>query len=130
MINNINYISKNRARNRLDEDYQRHTFIMEADDITVKSKGPQLYTLQDSLFWLLYNSSQIQLEEKYVTRPDLLAYDQYGDETLWYVILYVNNCRCFEDFTGPNVYVPSYDSITNIVRLQEPDDKIEATITE
>ncbi|NPB00398.1 MAG: hypothetical protein GXO10_03390, partial [Crenarchaeota archaeon] len=116
------------SRSRLDEDFQRHTYLIKSPTLEVKSKGPQLYTLQDSLFWLLYNSTQITLEEKYITRPDLLSFDQYGTEQLWYVLLFVNNYRCFEDFIGPKVYVPSYDSIVELVRLQEPDGTIETTI--
>lgn len=52
---------------------------------------------------------QITLDAKYKNRPDMLAYDLYGQVDLWYLFYLVNNNisdPIFDMKSGANIYVP------------------------
>lgn len=66
------------------------------------------------------NDTLIEVTDKYVHRPDLLAHELYGDTRLWWVF-YRRNLNIIKDpvfgFTaGLQIYVPSKDHLTNVVR--------------
>jgi len=59
---------------------------------------------------------QIILAEVYNLRPDLLAYDLYGDSKLWWVFAVRNPNRLgpdpyFNFVTGIEIYVPTMDTL-------------------
>jgi hypothetical protein len=58
----------------------------------------------------------MQITKVYEFRPDLLAYDLYGDSKLWWVFAVRNPNRLGEDpyfnFTsGLEIYVPKLDTL-------------------
>ena len=48
-----------------------------------------------------------QERAKYNRRPEALSTDTYDTPALWYLILYLNDCECAEDFVNlPTVLMP------------------------
>ena len=73
--------------------------------------SPGLEVLQKNYIYLLANSESIQLEKKFYQKPSYLSFNKYGVPNLDYILMYVNNVMCAEDFVIENVYVPTMDSI-------------------
>ena len=70
-----------------------------------------------------YNPSdvQYQIDAVYKNRPDLLAYDLYGDAALWWVFA-VRNPNTIQDpvfdfLPGAVIYVPKKDTLTAVLGL-------------
>jgi len=76
--------------------------------------SPSLETLEKNLFYLLRNSEEKLFQQKYKYRPSYLSNDEYGTIVLGYLLMYVNNVHCIEDFELNMVYIPSYRSIIEI----------------
>lgn len=76
--------------------------------------APELWVLEKNLFYLLSQSSQINLELKYHMRPSYLSYDEYGTVILGDLLMYVNGIRCIEDFVQDKIMVPSKNSIIRV----------------
>jgi hypothetical protein len=55
------------------------------------------------------------MTQRYYQRPDLVAYDNYGSTTLWYIILYVNDCKSYADFTMNKFLVPDESVVSEFV---------------
>ena len=59
------------------------------------------------------------LESRYNMRPDLLAYDLYGDTDLWWVFMINNPDQIVDpiyDFvTGLVIYVPTNDRLNSVL---------------
>ena len=104
--------SKQRIRIPIDIDFMGDTYKTENNLYTFTS--PALWTIEKNLFYLLKNSILIDLEPKYYTKPYLLSYDQYGVVTLEYLLMYVNNVQCVEDFTINSVVIPTMSAIVEI----------------
>lgn len=55
------------------------------------------------------------IEAQYKHRPDLLAYDLYGDSTLWWVFtqrnLNVIQDPIFDFVPGTSIYIPQYSKL-------------------
>ena len=52
------------------------------------------------------------LTSQYMGRPDLLAYDKYGDVELWWVVFLVNDLDTIEDmYLGQRLRLPSIAGI-------------------
>lgn len=61
----------------------------------------------------------VELTAKYENRPDLLAYDLYGDTRLWWVF-YRRNLNIIKDpifdfVAGMQIYVPSKAHVSKVV---------------
>jgi len=97
-----------------DLDKQRRKYIVQNGDAKVQFIAPYIFNYERYFFYLLRNSSYVNLDKKYHYRPDYLSYDQYGTTTLWSLILFVNTIQCIEDFDIPVIYIPSYSSILTI----------------
>lgn len=95
-----------------DIDFMGDRYITENGYYTFPS--PSLQIIEKNLFYLLKNSIEIPLLKIYHYRPDYLSYDQYNTVSLWYLLLYVNQVDCIEDFTLDTVVVPSLSAIIDI----------------
>lgn len=61
---------------------------------------------------------RFQITSQYEFRPDLLAYDLYGDSTLWWVFA-VRNKDIIKDplydfFAGQTIYLPKKSTLKNL----------------
>ena len=72
---------------------------------------PQLPKLRDDVLFTVNKTYQF--------RPDLLAYDLYGDATLWWVFALrnPNNIQdpVFDMVIGKSIFLPKKDTITGIL---------------
>ena len=82
--------------------------------------APSLWAIEKNLFYLLKNSTETSLLRMYYYRPDYLSYDTYNTIVLWYLLLYVNQVACIEDFTIDTVIIPSISSIVDICQDKFP----------
>lgn len=62
------------------------------------------------------------LPEVYQYRPDLLAYDLYGDSRLWWVFASRNPNRLgydpyFDFVTGIQIYIPKLDTLKQVLGI-------------
>ena len=117
--NSILSRARRNAASRLDFDNNKVQYIAQLLDYDVKFTSPLPYTLEQAKFLLLFDATVETLSEKYVQRPDLLSYDRYGTEQLDWVLMYVNDVFCYEEFVG-QVYVPTLTSITRLTEFQLP----------
>jgi hypothetical protein len=61
------------------------------------------------------------LEAQYAHRPDLLAYDLYGDANLWWVFIQRNldvlEDPIFDFVPGKKIYIPKNSSLRQVLGL-------------
>jgi len=107
-----------RAKLVTDLDNFREHYITDTE--LFKFPSPSMWTLEKNRFYLLSNSRKEILNAKYIMRPDYLSYDEYGTETLWPVLLFVNQCFCREEFDMQEVIIPSLESIIIICKDKFP----------
>jgi hypothetical protein len=112
-----------RIRSPLDLDFMANRYQTENQLYTFTS--PSLWTIEKNLFFLLKNSVEVILKSKYIRKPWLLSYDQYGTVQLEYLILYVNGVFIAEDFEISSVVLPKMSAIITICDDKFP--KIEKT---
>ena len=67
------------------------------------------------------NDVQYQIDVIYKNRPDLLAFDLYGDSSLWWVFS-VRNPNVLQDpifdfLPGAIIFIPKKDTITSILGI-------------
>ena len=62
-----------------------------------------------------------EIDSVYEYRPDLLAYDLYGDSALWWVFAQRNPNRLkdpyFDFVTGLGIYIPKLDTIKQVLGI-------------
>ena len=97
-----------------DSDKFRKKYKETKNNIDITFASPYFYTLEKYKFYLLRKSTNIVLNHKYYYKPDYLSYDEYGTETLWYMILYLNNISSIEQFDVYDVVLPTYGAIIDI----------------
>jgi len=112
MAQTIDNEANQRIRIPLDLDFFGQRYKTENGLYTFTS--PALWTLEKNLFYLLKNSIEVDLQSKYIRKPYLLSYDQYGTVVLEYLIMYINNVFCSEDFEIPTVVLPTISSIIEV----------------
>jgi len=76
--------------------------------------SPSLWAIEKNLFYLLKNSDEETLQRKYYMRPDYLSYDKYKTVSLAYLLMYVNQVFCIEDFIVDTVVIPTFSAIIEI----------------
>jgi len=118
--NSIYVISYKNAHSRfdLDQNKQLYKIFDRSSGMFLTLAAPTPYTVDQMKFFLLYQSKQIELESKYYQRPDLLSFDEYGTEQLDWILMYINDVFCYEEFVGPYVYVPSFDAIQKLLDVR------------
>jgi len=106
--------SEARARTRMsfDLDYMAERYRTENSIMTFTS--PSLWTIEKHLFYLLKHSIEVILNPKYIRKPWLLAYDQYGYVNLEQLIMYVNNIFSAEEFDLSTVILPTMQSVIRV----------------
>lgn len=108
----IDFEARQRIKIPLDLDFMGDRYKTENNLYTFTS--PALWTIEKNLFYLLKNSIEVDLDPKYIRKPWLLAYNQYGIVTLEYLLMYVNGVYCVEDFNIASVVLPTMDAIVEI----------------
>jgi hypothetical protein len=96
---------------------------------TYKKNSPWFLTPQNTLYLetMVYRSipqsnddPEYVVEAKYRHRPDLLAYDLYGDPKLWWVFVYRNRNiledPVFDLQPGVKIRVPRKESLLEAVK--------------
>ena len=106
------------SRQSVDIDNMRERFKTSNDLYTFPS--PSLDTIDKNLFYLLRNSKEIDLDTKYIMKPEYLSFDEYGTPVLWQLLMYVNNVFSKEEFNLSTVIVPSFTSIITITQDNYP----------
>lgn len=102
----------------IDLDHFAARYVTENNLYTFTS--PSLWTLEKYLYYLLRNSEQKEFEPKYKMRPDYMSFDEYGTVVLAPVLMYVNGVFAIEYFDLSEVVVPSFQSITEILKDKFP----------
>jgi hypothetical protein len=108
----INTESRQRIRSPIEVDNFSPRFKTNNGLYTFTS--PSLWTIEKNLFYLLKNSDEIKFDLKYKYKPSYLSYDQYNTVVLEYLLMYINNVYCVEDFNLTTVIIPSLSSIIDI----------------
>ncbi len=104
--------ARRRSLMSFDMDYMAQRYQTANSLMTFTS--PSLWTIEKHLFYLLKHSVEVIMSPKYVRKPWLLAYDQYGYVNLEYLLMYVNNVFSAEEFDLPTVILPTINSIMRI----------------
>lgn len=82
----------------------------------VKVQQPETIFV-DFMELLKENTIEVELPNSYQYRPEDLSKLVYGTNDLWYIIMYLNECTTFRDFTGSKVKIlnPARISLINDV---------------
>ena len=112
MSETIDKESRQRSRLAIDIDNMCETYKTTTGLFIFSS--PSLYTLEKNLFYLLKNSVEKQFEQKYFMKPSYLSYDEYGTVCLDYLLMYINNIQCIEQFDLNRVIIPTFQSVVDI----------------
>jgi hypothetical protein len=109
---------------RTDCDNFRSRYMEQQDGVTVKFIAPLFTILEKNRFYLLKNSVKKILPSKFYRRPDYMSKKEYGTTTLWYVLMYINDIPCIEEFNRHEILVPNYMTVLELVRDIVGDDFI------
>jgi len=122
-VDTIDQESKLRIRVPLDLDNMSVRYVTENSLYTFTS--PSFWTIEKNLFYLMRNSVQIDFDISYKYKPDYFCYDEYGTVQLAYMIMYVNNVFCFEDFDLVTIIIPTTDAILEICKDKFPKQELD-----
>jgi hypothetical protein len=81
----------------------------------IQFDSPSISLLQNYVYTLKATATLVTMTQRYYQRPDLVAYDNYGSTTLWYIILYVNDCKSYADFIMNTFLVPDESVISEFI---------------
>jgi len=81
----------------------------------IQFDSPAISLLQNYIYTLKATATTSTMTQRYYQRPDLVAYDNYGSTTLWYIILYVNDCKSYADFIMNTFLVPDNSVVSEFV---------------
>lgn len=111
---------------RMPIDFERMGERFKTENELYTFPDPNLRTLEENLFYLLRNATELVFKPRYNFKPEYLSYDVYGTPALGQVLMFVNNIGSVEDFFNlPKVVIPSLDSITAILTDIFPEEEIE-----
>jgi hypothetical protein len=78
--------------------------------------SPSLQTLEENLYFLLRNATELVFKPRYNFKPEYLSFDVYGTPALAPVLMFVNNIASVEEFFDlPKIVIPTLDAITSIL---------------
>lgn len=106
-----------------EESKQRTRYPFDVDNFCkryVTSNGyyiftsPLIETLEKYRYFLLKNSVVKNFNSKYKYKPSYLSMDEYGVPNLDYLLMFINNVACIEDFNLTEVIIPAMSSIVEI----------------
>jgi hypothetical protein len=112
MSQTIDVEAKRRIQSPLDLDRMAETYKTKNSIYVFTS--PSLQTIERNLYYLMANSIEVDLDVKYIRKPYLLAWNQYGNVTLEYLLMYVNGVFCPEEFDMSTVILPTMSAIISI----------------
>jgi len=118
-LSKIDIDSKNRSIELYDIEFFRNQYKLYDDffkDGAAIVDNPYIELLAQNYDFLKENSVNVDLDKKYVYRPDYLSYDIYGTTSLWQMLLFVNNCFTIEEFKLEKVYVPTKGAVRQVLR--------------
>lgn len=103
--NLVNVISSN--------DISNYTKLYQYNNIVF----PSLYinALIKGYNTLKYNSQNINMNQRYMYRPDYVSYDYYGTTVLAYMILYINDVMSITQFNIQNIIVPNASTVSKVL---------------
>lgn len=111
---------------RMPIDFERMGERFKTDNEYYTFPDPNLRTLEENLFFLLRNATELVFKPRYNFKPEYLSFDVYGTPALSQVLMFVNNIGSVEDWYNlPKVVIPSLDSITAILTDIFPEEEIE-----
>jgi hypothetical protein len=110
----IDIEAKSNAKLQTNIDFMGQKYVCEINPYIVPS--PSLWALEKNLYYLLRNSREETFKSKYLYKPSYMSYDEYGTVTLDYILMYVNNVRCIEEFNLSTVIIPEYGAISDICK--------------
>lgn len=88
----------------LRSDQQRLSRYVQGGTTTVFNQGRRLGWWERKLFTTSSTDIEFTITPKYQYRPDILAYDLYGDSELqWFIMQYNNVIDLYSDFITGNV---------------------------
>jgi len=97
-------------------DFERMGERFKTDNELYTFPDPNLRTLEENLYYLLRNATELVFKPRYNFKPEYLSYDVYGTPALAPVILFVNNIGSVEEFYNlPKIVIPSLDAITTVL---------------
>ena len=108
----IDQEARQRAKIPFDLDFMAERY--QTDNGLYTFTSPSLWVIEKNLFYLLKNSVQVNLKPKYIRKPWLLSYDQYGIVTLEHLLMYVNGVFSAEEFDLATVILPTIETIIEI----------------
>jgi len=82
--------------------------------------SPSLWVLEKNYYYLLRNSVVKDFDHKYRYKPSYMSYDEYAVVNLDYLLMYVNNIFCAEEFDLSTVIVPSLNAIVTMCQDKFP----------
>ena len=112
-----------------DESFQRVRSPLDVDNFSLRYKtsnglytftSPSLWTIEKNYYVLLKNSTEVEFNQKYRFKPSYLSFDEYGTVILEYLLMYVNNVYCAEDFDLKYVIIPDISTIISITKDKFP----------
>ncbi len=101
---------------RMPIDFARMGERFKTDNELYTFPDPNLKTLDENLYFLLRNATELEFKPRYNFKPEYLSFDVYGTPALAPVLLYVNNIGSVEEFFNlPKIVIPSLDAITTVL---------------
>ena len=101
---------------RMPIDFERMGERFKTDNELYTFPDPNLKTLEENLFFLLRNSTELVFKPRYNFKPEYLSFDIYGTPALSQVLMFVNNIGSVEEFFDlPKIVIPSLDAITTML---------------
>ena len=103
-------------------DWERTGQRFKTDDDLFTIPDPNRFTVDQNLFFLLKNATEVPFEQQYNYRPDYVSHDYYGTTVLGNLILYVNNIPSIEDFINLDILlIPAFDAVITMLRDNFPE---------
>ena len=110
---------------RMPIDFERMGERYKTDNELFTFPSPDLATLEENLFFLLRNATELVFKPRYNMKPEYLSFDVYGTPQLAPVLMFVNNIGSVEEFFDlPKVVIPALDAITRILSDIFPEENI------
>ena len=81
--------------------------------------SPSLHVLEKNRFYLLSNAIVKPFDKKYKYKPSYLSIDEYEVRNLDYLLMFINNVSCAEEFDLQRVIIPSIESIVTMCLEKE-----------
>lgn len=118
MAETIEQESIQRSRLAIDINYAGDRYKTDNGIFTFPS--PTLEMIDQNLYYLLKNATQVAFDRKYVMRPDYLSFDEYGTVSLAQLLMYVNAVPSIEQFDLQEVVIPSLSAIIEMLKDKFP----------